>query len=82
MDTMLDEEIAKGKPSVRYAWRWLQDFKEEFKKISWTSSKELRISTKVVVASIFVFGFGIYLVDLLVKGVLHGISIAFRVVFG
>ncbi len=61
---------------------YLSEVKDELKKISWPKADELKICTKVVIASTFVFGFGIYIADLLVKGTLDGLSIFFRLVFG
>jgi preprotein translocase subunit SecE len=47
--------------------RYLQEFKDELKKVTWTSKDELRFFTKIVVGATFVFGIGIYVVDLLIK---------------
>jgi preprotein translocase subunit SecE len=58
------------------------ELKEELKKVSWTTKDELISSTKVVLLSIFLFGLGIYVVDLLVKGVLEGIKVSLRFIFG
>jgi preprotein translocase subunit SecE len=60
----------------------LQQLKEELKKITWTSKEELKFCTKVVIGATFVFGIGIYLVDLLIKGILMGLSSLFHGVFG
>lgn len=48
--------------------------KEEFHKMAWTSKENLQAYTKVVVISTFVFGFAIYLMDLGVRGFLHGLE--------
>ena len=53
---------------------FIHELKEELKKVTWTSKEELLLCTKVVVASTFLLGMGIYLVDLLIKGVLNGIT--------
>lgn len=58
------------------------ELKEELKKVSWTTKEELISSTKVVLLSIFLFGLGIYVIDLLVKGVLEGIKVSLRFIFG
>jgi len=58
------------------------ELKEELKKVSWTTKDELISSTKVVLLTIFLFGLGIYVVDLLVKGVLEGIKVSLRFIFG
>lgn len=49
--------------------------KEEFKKISWTSKKELYTATKAVLLSTILFGAGIYIVDLVIKAILQMISL-------
>ena len=54
---------------------FVQDLKEELKKVSWTTKEELLSCTKVVVLSTFIFGMGIYLVDLMIKGVLQSIKL-------
>jgi preprotein translocase subunit SecE len=60
---------------------YIREFKEELKKVSWTSKEELFLSTKIVVGSTFVFGFGVYLVDLIVQGSLNGLhSLVFKVI--
>lgn len=56
---------------------FLQQLKDELKKVTWTSKEELFLCTKVVLGVIFAFGIGIYLVDLLIKGVLDGLKAIF-----
>lgn len=48
----------------------LEELKSEFGKISWTPKAELTLCTKLIVGSTFFFGFAIYFVDLVVKGIL------------
>jgi preprotein translocase subunit SecE len=55
---------------------FISELKDEMKKVSWTSKKELVFSTKMVLLSMFVFGFSIYLVDLCIKGVLEMLKAA------
>jgi preprotein translocase subunit SecE len=83
MDSKLDSEET-GK-EVRKRWslfRFVEELKAELKKVSWTPISELKVATKTVIISIFVFGFGIYLIDLVIKGALNTISMLFRWVFG
>jgi preprotein translocase subunit SecE len=61
---------------------YVRDLKEEVRKITWTTKSELVFCTKLVIGTIFVFGLGIYLVDLLVKGGLDTINTAIRFIFG
>lgn len=65
-----------------YKWTFIADLKAEFRKITWTQKDELFQSTKVVVASIFIFGFGIYVVDLVVRGGLNWLDFAAHKIFG
>lgn len=61
---------------------FLQGLKDELKKVSWTSKDELKLCTKIVVGSTFLFGLGIYGIDLLIRNVLEGIHVLTRLVFG
>ncbi|MCP5509968.1 MAG: preprotein translocase subunit SecE [Chlamydiales bacterium] len=67
-------KLAKQKAKKLQQGHFLQDTKEELKKVSWTSKKELISYTKVVIFSTFVFGFAIYLADLSIRGGLDGLS--------
>ncbi len=49
----------------------IREYKDELKRVSWTSKEELKLFTKVVVGTTFAFGLGIYFVDLVIKGTLH-----------
>lgn len=61
---------------------FIQDLKEELKKVSWTTQAELIFSTKMVVGTTFFLGLGIYLIDLLIKGCLDTITLIVQSVFG
>ena len=71
-------QVATG----RQAFAFFGDVKAEFKKISWTTKDELKVYTKIVVASTFVFGMMIYLADLIVNGSLRGIGVLFKWIVG
>jgi preprotein translocase subunit SecE len=60
----------------------LASLKGELKKVSWTAKGELAFSTKVVVGATFLFGLGIYLADLVIKGTLGVLGFLFRLIFG
>jgi preprotein translocase SecE subunit len=60
----------------------VEELKEELKKVSWTAPEELWLSTKVVIASIFLCGFSIYFFDLVIKGVLDNVALLVRFIFG
>lgn len=59
------------------ALQFLEEFKSEFHKVSWTSKEELMTYTQIVVISTFVAGFAIYGVDLVLQGVLGLLSYLF-----
>lgn len=61
---------------------FIQDLKEELKRVSWTTRDELKFSTKMVVGTTFFLGLGIYLVDLAIKGCLDLIALIVRLIFG
>jgi preprotein translocase subunit SecE len=67
-NTLVQKKSKKKKVS------FFRGVKEELKKVTWTSKKELKVSTKVVVISTFVFGIAIYVADLILKGALDGLS--------
>ena len=64
-------------------WKdFLGDIKDEFKKISWTSPEELRAYTKIVVAGTFIFGMGIYFMDIIIQTFLSGLNFLMRLIGG
>jgi preprotein translocase subunit SecE len=64
------------------AFHYIQELKDELKKVSWTTKEELKLSTKVVIGAIFLFGMGIYLFDLVIKGVLDFVALIVHLIFG
>jgi preprotein translocase subunit SecE len=79
---MMDAERSSAVKSRKTLFSYIQDLKEELRKVSWTSQEELRFSTKMVVLATFAFGLGIYLVDFLIKGGLDLIKTIVRFIFG
>ncbi len=61
---------------------FFSDIKDEFSKITWTSREELLSYTKIVVATTFVFGLLVYIIDLTIQAVLHGLSYFARLIGG
>jgi len=53
---------------------YFRQVQKELKKVSWTSKKDLYKYTKVVIGSTFLFGLGIYGVDMAVRGSLNLLS--------
>lgn len=61
---------------------FLGDIKSEFKKISWTTPEELTLYTKIVVVGTFLFGMGIYFMDLIIQVCLHSLGFVLRLIGG
>ena len=59
----------------------IQELKAELKKVSWTTKDELKLSTKIVVGATFLFGIGIYLFDLVIKGCLDFVALVVHFIF-
>jgi len=53
---------------------FIQEMKEEMKKVCWTTKEELRVCGKIVIGAIFALGLGIYVVDLTIRLILSGIG--------
>ncbi len=58
------------------------EIKSEFKKVSWTSKEELNTYTKIVVAATFLFGLGVYFMDVIIQTGLSTLNIALRFIAG
>lgn len=70
-------------PSKAGDWKdVLGNIKAEFGKISWTTPEELSAYTKIVVAGTFLFGMGIYVMDLVIQLVLNSLSFVMRLIGG
>lgn len=65
----------------RQFFTWVSGLKEELKKVSWTTKSELIFCTKIVLGSTLLFGLGIYLIDLVIKGVLEFVKWALLALF-
>jgi|GEM_PF-695039 len=63
-------------------FEFIGDVKEEFQKISWPPSDELRLHTKMVVGATFICGMGIYAIDLCIQSALHTVATVFHFIFG
>lgn len=58
------------------------EVKLELGRITWTSPEELKLYIKAVIGATFVFGLGLYVVDLGIQGVLNGFGVLIRLIFG
>jgi len=61
---------------------YFREVQQELGKVSWTSKEEIRFCTKVVVGSTFVFGLGIYLIDLVLRGALDLVFLIGKLIGG
>jgi preprotein translocase subunit SecE len=76
-------EVEKMVPKSRKSlFVYVQELKDEMKKVSWTTAEELRFSTKMVVLSTIAFGLGIYLVDFFIKSSLDMLKAVLHFIFG
>jgi len=82
MNSEIQSSPAKEKVKKRSFFRFIEELKEELKKVSWTTKAELRVSVKVVTISMFLFGFGVYLADIVIKTGLQGFGSLVRLLFG
>lgn len=71
-------KVTKGRDIVHFA----SEVKQELKRVDWTTKQELQSYTKIVVTCIFLFGFSIYLVDLLLRSGLDGINFLVKWIIG
>lgn len=61
---------------------FLDDIKSEFRKITWTTKDELQTYAKIVVGATFVFGMGIYFMDVMIQSSLATLSYLVRLIAG
>lgn len=76
------DAAAQKKSKIARFFGFIQELKDELRKVSWTTKDELKFSTKAVITATLVLGLGIYLVDLVIKGCLDFISLAVHFIFG
>lgn len=81
LNTISGDSLRK-KSKGKTLFNHVEELKEELKKVSWTTQEELKLSTKIVILSIFTFGFGIYFFDLVIKGVLDSVALVVHFIFG
>ena len=83
MEGKKETTVEPTKPlSISRAFTFIGEVKDEIGRISWTSADELKVYVKVVVGATFVFGIGIYLVDLGIQNLLRGLGMIVRAMFG
>lgn len=74
--------VVADKKKKKAGKSYLQELKDELRKVSWTTKDELRTSSKIVIGAIFAFGVGIYITDLVVKGALDSVSLLVKLLWG
>lgn len=80
--TVSPSAVEKGHAIAPKKKGFVKALKDEMKKVSWTSKEELKTCTKIVLGSIFAFGFAIYGVDLFLRAALQGIATLSRLITG
>jgi len=66
--------VLTGSVKEKKKKNFFREVQSELKKVTWTSKGELKTCTKIVIGSTFVFGLGIYTVDLVIRGALSTVS--------
>ena len=61
---------------------YLREVQKELSKVTWTSKEELFVCTKVVIISTFVFGLGIFAVDMVIRNALSLLNYLARFIGG
>lgn len=69
-------------PAKEKKLSYFRQVQKELKHVSWTSKDELLLSTKIVLISIFVFGFSIYIADVLIRMLFSSIGNLARLITG
>lgn len=85
MSTLMEAKPKKklsAKRKMKDPFTFISELKEELKKVSWTTKAELISATKIVIVSVFLFGIGIYLMDLGIKGILELVKRTLLFIFG
>lgn len=78
----VDAEKKGTKNPLKFTIDYFGSVKREFKTLSWTSAKELRKVTKVVIISTLSAGFLVYFADLGIQKVLNALGLLARLIFG
>lgn len=78
MTAVLTAPVKEKKKNLTY----FREVQQELGKVSWTSKEEIQLCTKVVIGSTFVFGLGIYLIDLVIRGALDFVFLIGRLIGG
>jgi preprotein translocase subunit SecE len=72
-------EVSRSRKSL---FVYIQELKDELKKVTWTTQEEVKFSTKMVVLATVFLGLGIYLIDFFIKGSLDSVKAVLHFIFG
>ena len=67
---------------ISLVFGYIQALKQELAKVSWTTKQELQFSTRMVIGATFLFGLGIYVVDLIIRKGLDLVGLVVHFIFG
>jgi preprotein translocase SecE subunit len=73
----MTEILEKPKNSILNTIEFIKDTRKELKSVSWPGLNEVRGTTLVVIASVFFFGFFLFVVDFIVQSGMNLIDKAF-----
>lgn len=66
--------------NAKKATEFVGDIKLELTRITWPNWEELKVYTQIVVAATFLFGIGLYFIDVLIQSVLNSLSFLIRLI--
>ncbi|MCB1180426.1 MAG: preprotein translocase subunit SecE [Chlamydiia bacterium] len=61
---------------------FIGDVRRELRKIEWTTRDELKVFTKIVLVSIFLFGIFVYVIDVFMRTFLGGLEVFLKIIGG
>ncbi|SPN73242.1 preprotein translocase subunit SecE,preprotein translocase, SecE subunit,SecE/Sec61-gamma subunits of protein translocation complex [Chlamydia serpentis] len=64
------EALSRKLSTVKKQAKFAGSFLDEIKKVEWVSKRDLKKYIKIILVSIFGFGFAIYFIDLLLRKLL------------
>ncbi len=80
----MQELLGTSEVKCKKKWKcksYIKELKGELKIVTWTSKEELIVCTKIVIGATFLFGIGVYVVDLALRGALNWINMIFHKIF-
>lgn len=68
--------------SLTALYDFIGEIKAELQRINWTSTDDLKTYVRVVVSVTFIFGMGIYGIDLIIQSILNVLRFTVHALFG